>query len=632
MKKLLLISSLLLINFNLYCGEYCVSNIPDSLLENASAVIREHHTELVFRNETRAREKVKEVITIMERKKEGLADLFIHHDPYIKIKNYSGTIYDADGNKIRDLKKSDFIDRSSVPGFALYGDSRKLFTDIYMSQFPFTVEFNYEVDHREIYLNEIWRPVYSTGVSLQEASYSITTPTDMTFRYKAYNELQAEPEISHDKKSTTYKWTASALKAIKYESYMPPLSKMLPYVVIAADDFEYHNYRGNMSSWSNYASWISKLNQDKQELPASTVQEVKTLVEGIDDPKEKAMLVYEYMQSKTRYVSISLGIGGLQPFSAETTDNNGYGDCKALSNYTMALLAEVGVKSYYTLILSGNYDFQPDPEFPANRFNHAILCIPFESDTLWVECTSNQIPFGYIPPGNDNRYVLVVTDDGGFLTKTDKYSINKNKISSKIEAKIETEGYLKLNSNVKYEGKPYVYMISLANKPPEAQRREFIKSFSINNAELDNIEIVNNKVGIPVINKSFDVTIKQYFSSAGDRLFFHPNILNKLDNAPGLTNKRVNPIRLRESTLVVDTIRWEVPEDYSITHVPESLIIDNDFGFYSAEFEVSGNELFYYRKYHTKDGLFPPERYNEFAEFFMSVYNNDRSQVVIQSE
>ena len=55
------------------------------------------------------------------------------------------------------------------------------------------------------------------------------------------------------------------------------------------------------------------------------------------DPIEKAKIVYKYMQEKTRYISVQVGIGGFKPMLAKDVDRLGYGDCKALSNYTKAL-------------------------------------------------------------------------------------------------------------------------------------------------------------------------------------------------------------------------------------------------------------------------------------------------------
>jgi len=88
-----------------------------------------------------------------------------------------------------------------------------------------------------------------------------------------------------------------------------------------------------MGNWQK-----ENLLKGRRDLSETTIQEVTTLVSKASTNKEKAKLIYQYVQNKTRYISIQLGIGGWKPILASEVDRLGYGDCKALTNYTKALL------------------------------------------------------------------------------------------------------------------------------------------------------------------------------------------------------------------------------------------------------------------------------------------------------
>lgn len=80
---------------------------------------------------------------------------------------------------------------------------------------------------------------------------------------------------------------------------------------------------------------------------------------------------------------------------AATVYANKFGDCKALSNYLHAMLAACDIESFYTIIHTQNKHIPRDFATPAIA-NHAILGVPCQRDTLWLECTNTDVPFGYV--------------------------------------------------------------------------------------------------------------------------------------------------------------------------------------------------------------------------------------------
>ncbi len=130
----------------------------------------------------------------------------------------------------------------------------------------------------------------------------------------------------------------------KTEPNSPLGLQSLPVLSITPTTFEVEGYKGEMNSWEALGKWQLLLNAGREELPAETQAKVRELVANIPSKEAKIKVLYEYMQSRTRYVGIQLGIGGWQPFPASKVDSKGYGDCKALSNYMKALLNVVGIE------------------------------------------------------------------------------------------------------------------------------------------------------------------------------------------------------------------------------------------------------------------------------------------------
>jgi len=60
---------------------------------------------------------------------------------------------------------------------------------------------------------------------------------------------------------------------------------------------------------------------------------IRDLIQDVTDDHLKVKKLYSYLQGRTRYFNIALGIGGLQPVDANVVDEVGYGDCKGLTNY-----------------------------------------------------------------------------------------------------------------------------------------------------------------------------------------------------------------------------------------------------------------------------------------------------------
>ncbi|RZK81116.1 MAG: DUF3857 domain-containing protein, partial [Pedobacter sp.] len=374
--------------------DYNVDLIPPNLKQRSNAVIRNESTVVDMRSQDNVILTVKQVITVLNKNAERNAALVLHYDQNTSIRSVKGQILNASGNLTGKFSLSNFIDQSAVSNFSLYEDSRIKYYNPSVHTYPYTVIYDYEVRFKQNLNIPTWYPIPDLNLSVEKSTYSFISKTEDKIRIKEYN-YSGQQQITEKDKTTTRTWQVSNQAALYPEPYAKQ-KDMLTRVKIAAQNFTYYGHASTYQNWEQLGKWIyDDLIKDRQQLNDKTTQQIKALVKDAGSDKEKAKRIYEYVQKKTRYISVQVGIGGYQPFPASEVDELSYGDCKALVNYTQSLLKIADINSYYCVVNAGDIKESLDPTFASmDQANHIILCVPLKGDTTWLECTSQDTPYG----------------------------------------------------------------------------------------------------------------------------------------------------------------------------------------------------------------------------------------------
>ncbi|HKG07745.1 MAG TPA: DUF3857 domain-containing protein, partial [Pedobacter sp.] len=353
-------------------ANYDVAKIAPELLKNASVVIRSEEQVFELKNPGSARMDYKTAVTILNKNGERASNMHEFYDKFSSIYNLKATLYDAAGKKVKDYKTSDFRDRSAVSDGTMYQDDRVKFLEFSYTSFPYTIEYSYSVDYSGIRGYPQWFPASTWGYSVESSSYVFKIPESMTFKYIKSKGLPTDSSKVKDK--LQYKWSCSNLKAMEYEPMSTGLKTVLPWVTTAPNQFEYDNAKANIETWTTMGTFMYNLSSGMQELPEAAKTKFKAIIKDAKTPKEKIGLLYNYLQSNTRYVGVQLGIGGYKPIAAEKVYAVNYGDCKALSNYMKAMLEVAGIRSH--LVVIGNGMPSLNRNFTSmNQANHMVLCV-----------------------------------------------------------------------------------------------------------------------------------------------------------------------------------------------------------------------------------------------------------------
>ncbi|KOY86062.1 hypothetical protein AD998_07810 [bacterium 336/3] len=629
---LLFVPTLLLGQKNI---DYSFLLIPAKLTENANAIVRLDEGVFTIQNIGKATLKKKYVCTVLNQEGDDNAELRIPYYSLMTISNISGKLYDRMGKVVDKLKKTEITD-VNTSNYAEIGDARIKVAKFNYNTYPYTVEFEYEMNYESLLFYPSFFPCQSTHISIEKASLQMITPKNHQVYYQERNLLN-KGEIKEEKDKKFYTWGVDNYPAFKREKYSIDWMEQVPWVMISPKEFEVDNkHKGKMDSWESLGMFFKELNKNRQDVPESTKAKLQQITANAKDDYEKTRIIYNYMQSKTRYISIQLGVGGWQTMPANLVDTKGYGDCKALSNYTKSLLDVVGIKSHYALINAGpEGGFPVSANFPSPRFNHAILCVPIQKDTIWLECTSQQQSTGFLGDFTDDRYALLITDNGGKLVRTPKYTMQDNQQVRKAEVLIKETGESKAIIKTKYSNLEYGELMNRGyiTGSQEEQKKYLYEAMNIAKFDIISLNLKEDKSRKPSLEENLEIKIDQIGAKNGKRIFFTPNLFNKfsiplIDYKERKTDIEL-PFRDFEHN---DELRFTIPANFQLEGNFESVNLTSSFGAYSISLTKENNVLVYKRKLQVKSGRYPKEKYQEFLDFFRKVDKYDKMKAVLVSQ
>lgn len=557
----------------------------------------------------------------------GAVDIMVNNN--IKLKSFRAAVKDKNGKKVSSYSKSDLMTVSGYENYNLYSDARSKVLQTAYHEFPYEVEYEHEVE-RNNFMGTCWYAVHGYNLGVKYAELVVKAPQTLRLIHRM-NMFDGETDSTVSGEEVVRKWTIRDVHPFQYEPYGPDYFDVLPSVYIVPENFRYAGYKGKNDTWENFGKWNWDLLQNRDNLSPETIAKVRSLTASDPDTLSKIKTLYKYLQSSTRYISIQIGIGGFQPFAASFVEDKKYGDCKALSNYMKSMLAAIGVKSEYCIIGSGSETKIRYEDFAcASQANHAILMVPRQADTIWLECTSSYHPFGYIGLENGNRKALAVSDGAGKLVNTVRYGIEDNYKNTTAMLTLDNEGGIKGAVSFATSGKMMDDMIRIKAQENREQEQFIYELFPGKDLTVHNYDLKESGEMFPKVNLEVGLHEKKFSSLTGDFYTFIPNYFNRFNNHLSASEKRSNDIYIAYSHQKSDTIKYILPESFSPEYLPEAYVIESDFGTYRAEYKLSGNEFTYIRTFKLPEGQYPKNKYTAFYEFFNAVQTADHQKVIFK--
>jgi transglutaminase-like putative cysteine protease len=566
------------------------------------------------------------LIQVNNKEDNWLSRIEIPHRQQQQFSLMEAKVIDKNGNTVRKLKTKEVLTKSNLSYQAFYQDDLVEEFSLFWSEYPYQIEYSYKLTEKEFLSVARWNPIVYANVATLLSSLRVELPFDYKVSHDYTGKLQFDKSLDENNRILT--WTSDHFKTPKPEIYAPPLVELVPGVTITPIDFQY-GVSGSTESWATFGTWQEKLNAGTDQLPETEKLIVDELISGISDKKEIIKVLYHYLQDETKYINVAIDVGGLQSYPATYVCKNKYGDCKALSTYMKALLNHAGIKSCNTLVNAGENPARIKKDIPGQQFNHVILTIPLEDDTIWLENTANYLPINYLGTFTQNRYGLMVNGNKSKLLRTPKLSaadvLEKRTITFSVNESGNWHAELKscLRGKAFETHRYYQSQIHI-----DDYEEKILHDIAINNFELLKWETIEGARDDKKVNIEVSGNCGPQIRDIGNLKVIYPLHVNIPDfEAPP---KRDFPVRINYPINLSDSIVYYLPSipGYKV-QLPENILLSGKNGTYEASYEKFENTLIIQENFKMNDGEYPVEEYLEFYTFIEAIKNHQKKSSII---
>src|SRR5579859_8042765 len=487
--------------------------------------------------------------------------------------------------------KSSDVFESNVSTYEVYSDAKVKALRVPGTDVGTVIGFEYEEQERPYTFHDTW--YFQESEPVERSHYELHLASGWRFKSDWVNHKEEKPS----EENGSLQWQLNDIPRIENEPRRPPSMGLAGSVV-----FTFFNDKvpgRSFRNWSDIGNWYTQLSSDVRTPSAALSQKVQELAPASLPLVQRIKALSGFAQHDVRYVAIEIGVGGYKPHSASDVFTHRYGDCKDKATVLSAMLAQIGVKSYYIIVNATRGVVTKDLP-PSLRFNHMILAIalpdasyskpmpalyqhPKLGHLLIFDPTNDVVPFGKIPYYEQDNYGLLVGEQGGELIHMPLSPPESNGVFRNAKLKLSPDGTLQGEIEERYSGFNAMLGREFLQHETENDRKKIIERLvanSLGNFQLDKYELLNaNDIDQDLIIK-FNFSAAHYANNAGSMLLVRPRVLGELAGPWDANKPRHYAYEFRGPFLDRDTVEISLPEGFKVDELPDPAKVTFPFAEY----------------------------------------------------
>ena len=472
--------------------------------------------------------------------------------------------------------------------------------------------------------------------------YSVAARNAVADRKDDIGVVTSQPAPGH------YRWQIDRVPGVDLEDVpmTPEFQAMTGRLVVR---YSRDPQPGGDARWTAIGNWYTTLASPSAQVTPGLSAKAKELVAGQSDFTAQIQSIATYMQRNIRYVGIEIGIGGLQPHSADDVFRNRYGDCKDKATLLRAMLQSVGIHSTWVLV-DTRRGFV-DPKIPSIDGNHAIAAIEIPAGYtnpvlqsvvtaksgkryLIFDPTNEWIPIGQIPPYEQGGYGILTEGGQSQLIALPVMAPASDRIEHTIHAQLAADGSLEVSVVEQRFGYAAERPRVTFTAGSQQQQRDYLEKrlrSDLNSVSIEKVAAQHSTELSQPLELDYSFRCANYARSAGDLLLVRPRILGS--DAWSLPREaRAWPIDLSAVQTRTDHTDLALPAGYVVDELPDAVSLDTDFASYHSAVTADGTTLHYTREYTVKQLQLDASRYDDLRKFSERVAYDEATSAVLKKK
>lgn len=434
--------------------------------------------------------------------------------------------------------------------------------------------------------------------------------------------------------------TLENVPAFEEEEYSLPEAQIMPRLA-----FFYRDGNDNSKTadefWSKTGKEMNDIAEDFIGKRNGIRQAVAALVAPTDDNETKLRKIYARVQQvrnlsyeSDKTAKEQARFTPKENHNVEDVLKNGYGYRREITRLFVALARAAGVEASVVRVSQRDAQIFSKAMFDSRQLDSEVAVALGNGKNIVLDPATPYCPFGLLSWENTGVEALRLDKNGGTFFRTPQPLSTEAITRRMADLRMDEDGALTGRVTVEYDGQEALSKRLNAMETDDVEQKkdyeETIEGRLPGGSKAKLVKIENATDGSKPLHLEFDVTIPPVTSTVGARTLLPMLVFESRNSNPFEFAKRLRPVYFRYPFQEIESVRITLPDGMKVESLPKGTVMQQDFGFYDTKWESSGKVVSVIRRRAIGGFLFHPANYAALRDFYSSVNNNDRENLVLR--